>query len=85
MKRHSRSSLELHSLSEDLATTATRVVRWLPTDGFNLSLAAARVLGRLSDHGPTRISVIAELEHSSQPTITNHVKRLERAHLVQRR
>jgi DNA-binding MarR family transcriptional regulator len=67
-----------------MATTATRMVRWLPTDGFNVSLAAARILGRLSDRGPIRISDIAALEHSSQPTITNHVKRLELAGLVQR-
>lgn len=84
MKRHSRSAQDLHQLSQDMATTATRLVRWLPTDGFTVSLAAARILGRLSDGGPTRISRIAELEHSSQPTITNHVKRLEAAGLVHR-
>lgn len=84
VKRHTRSAQDLHQLSEDMATTATRLVRWLPTDGFNLSLAATRILGRLSDHGPTRISDIADLEHSSQPTITNHVKRLEAAGLVHR-
>jgi DNA-binding MarR family transcriptional regulator len=67
-----------------MATTATRMVRWLPTGGFNVSLAAARILGRLSDRGPIRISDIAALEHSSQPTITNHVKRLELAGLVHR-
>ncbi|HEY0237182.1 MAG TPA: MarR family transcriptional regulator [Friedmanniella sp.] len=60
------------------------MVRWLPTDGFSLSLAAARILGRLSDRGPTRISDITQLEHSSQPTITNHVKRLELAGLARR-
>jgi DNA-binding MarR family transcriptional regulator len=84
VKRHSRSAQDLHQLSEDMATTATRLVRWLPTEGFNLSLAAVRILGRLSDRGPTRISDIAVLEHSTQPTITNHVKRLEAAGLVHR-
>lgn len=84
MKQHTRSVQDLHRLSEDMAITATRMVRWLPTDGFSLSLAAARILGRLSDRGPTRISDLAQLEHSSQPTITNHVKRLELADLVRR-
>ena len=47
-----------------------------------LSLAATRLLARLQDNGPTRISDLATQERSSQPTITNHVKRLEAAGLV---
>jgi DNA-binding MarR family transcriptional regulator len=38
----------------------------------------------LHDNGPTRISELAVAERCSQPTITNHVKRLEAAHLVDR-
>jgi DNA-binding MarR family transcriptional regulator len=49
-----------------------------------LSLSAARLLARLYDDGPTRISDLAVAERCSQPTITNHVKRLEAARLVQR-
>ena len=49
-----------------------------------ISLAAARLLARLQDNGPTRISDLAVAERCSQPTITNHVKRLEAAHLVDR-
>lgn len=75
---------ELHQLGEDLVTTAARVIRWVPTDGFTLSLAAARLMARLLDNGPTRISDLATQERSSQPTITNHVKRLEAAGLVTR-
>ncbi len=75
---------DLHQLGEDIATTAARVVRWLPTEGFDLSLSATRILARLSDRGPTRISDLATQERCSQPTITNHVKRLEAAGLVQR-
>jgi DNA-binding MarR family transcriptional regulator len=41
-------------------------------------------LARLQDDGPTRISELAAVEKCSQPTITNHVKRLEAAHLVDR-
>ncbi|HVD54120.1 MAG TPA: MarR family transcriptional regulator [Propionibacteriaceae bacterium] len=76
---------DLHALGEDLITTAARVVRWVPKeDGFGISLAAARLLARLHDAGPTRISDLALAEKCSQPTITNHVKRLEAAHLVDR-
>jgi len=61
------------------------VVRWVPKEnGFGISLAAARLLARLHDAGPTRISDLALAEKCSQPTITNHVKRLEAAHLVDR-
>ncbi|MCW2803981.1 MAG: hypothetical protein QOF52_95 [Propionibacteriaceae bacterium] len=76
---------DLHQLGEDLITTAARMVRWAPTDGWAISLASARILARLSDSGPSRISDLAGLEKCSQPTITNHVKRLEAANLVSRR
>jgi DNA-binding MarR family transcriptional regulator len=77
---------DLHALGEDLISTAARMVRWVPKEngGFNISLAAARLLARLHDNGPTRISELAVAERCSQPTITNHVKRLEAAHLVDR-
>ncbi len=76
---------ELLALGEDLVTTVARVVRWVPIDGdFGLSLAAVRLLARISDHGPTRIGDLAVAENCSQPTITNHVKKLEAEHLVAR-
>ncbi|SDR80549.1 DNA-binding transcriptional regulator, MarR family [Friedmanniella luteola] len=76
---------DLHTLGEDLITTSARVVRWVPKSStFTLSLAAARILARLSDNGPTRISELAVAERCSQPTITNHIKRLEAAGLVAR-
>ncbi len=76
---------DLHALGEDLITTSARIVRWTPkTTTSSLSLAAARILARLNDDGPTRISELAQAERCSQPTITNHVKRLEAAGLVGR-
>ena len=75
---------DLRQLGEELVTTAARIVRWMPTDGFTLSLAATRLLARLLDNGPTRISDLATQERCSQPTITTHVKRLETAGLVAR-
>ena len=50
----------------------------------NAGLAAARILARINDNGSCRISDLAEQERSSQPTITNHVKRLESAGFVER-
>ena len=42
------------------------------------------IIARIKDNGPCRISDLAIQERSSQPTITNHVKRLEAAGLVER-
>ncbi len=76
---------QLHTLGEDLITTAARMVRWVPKhEGMDVSLSAARILARLSDAGPTRISDLATAERCSQPTITNHVKRLEAGGMVSR-
>jgi DNA-binding MarR family transcriptional regulator len=76
---------DLLSLGEDVVTTAARVVRWVPRDAdFGLSLAAVRLLARIRDHGPVRISDLAVAENCSQPTITNHVKKLEAERLVTR-
>ena len=75
---------DLHELGELLVSTAAAVVRRVPSDGMEISLAAARVLARIKDNGPTRISDLAIQERSSQPTITTHIKRLEAAGLVER-
>jgi DNA-binding MarR family transcriptional regulator len=76
---------DLHALAENLITTSARMVRWAPTTSpFTVSLAAARILARLNHTGPTRITELAVAEGSSQPTITNHVKRLEATGFVRR-
>jgi DNA-binding MarR family transcriptional regulator len=76
---------ELHALGEELISASARIVRWAPhTTPVSISLAAGRLLARLLDNGPTRISDLAVAERCSQPTITNHVKRLESANLVER-
>jgi DNA-binding MarR family transcriptional regulator len=78
-------SEDLQQLGEELITTAARMIRWVPKPNrIRLSLPVARILARLQDNGPSRIIDLAEQERSSQPTITNHVKRLERAGLVER-
>ncbi|MBM7798294.1 DNA-binding MarR family transcriptional regulator [Microlunatus panaciterrae] len=76
---------DLRKLGQDLITISGRVVRWVPHQGFNLSLAATRTLAKLYDLGPTSISDLAISERSSQPTISNHVQRLETLGLVARK
>ncbi|MGI3780360.1 MAG: MarR family winged helix-turn-helix transcriptional regulator, partial [Janthinobacterium lividum] len=64
---------------------AARVVRWLPRDTeFGLSLATVRLLARIRDHEAVRVGDLAVAENCSQPTITNHIKKLEAQHLVTR-
>lgn len=75
---------DLHQLGEDLISVSARVVRWVPAEQAGLSVAATRILGRLRDAGQLKISDLAAAERSSQPTITNHIKRLEEAGLVER-
>jgi DNA-binding MarR family transcriptional regulator len=75
---------ELPELARDLVTTCARMIRWIPTEELPLSLAATRLLARLDENGPSRVSDLAEKERSSQPTITNHIKRLEAQGLVAR-
>jgi DNA-binding MarR family transcriptional regulator len=78
-------SEDLHALGTDLISTAGRVIRWTPKErGLTVSLPAAHLLARLHDNGPARISDLANAERCSQPTVTNHVKRLETLGLVTR-
>jgi DNA-binding MarR family transcriptional regulator len=75
---------DLSQLGENLISTTARIIRWVPKDGLTLSLASTRILARLLDNGSSRISDLATQERSSQPTITNHIKRLEALNLVER-
>ena len=78
-------SEDLHTLGTDLIATAGRVIRWTPKErGLTVSLPAAHLLARLHDNGPARISDLAAVERCSQPTVTNHIKRLESLGLVTR-
>ena len=76
---------DLSKVGEDLITTAGRIMRWVPKPSrIRLSLAATRILAGINDNGSCRISDLAAQERSSQPTITNHVKRLESAGFIER-
>jgi len=73
------------SLGADLLAVVARLNR-LATQRARLPLpyAQARLLSTIEDKGEARISDLAALDHCSQPTMTNQVRRLEEAGLVSR-
>src|SRR4030081_1076815 len=71
------------TLGADLLAVVARINR-LATQRVRMPLgfAQARLLSTIDDQGATRISDLAALDHSSQPTMTTQVRRLEDAALV---
>lgn len=64
--------------ANDLLRAAARLNRWASRHAaFDIPFAQARLLALLDEHGPSRVSTLAEADHSSQPTITTGVQRLE--------
>ena len=72
-------------LASDLLSVVARINR-LATQRVTMRLpfAQARLLSTIEDQGAARISDLAALDHSSQPTMTTQVRRLEDAGLVSR-
>ena len=64
---------------------AARLSRWASQSAsFDIPFAQARLLALIDELGPARVSVLAEADHSSQPTVTSQVHRLETAGWVRR-
>lgn len=64
---------------------AARLSRWASQSAsFDIPFAQARLLALVDELGPVRVSALAEADHSSQPTITSQVHRLEAAGWVRR-
>jgi len=61
----------------------TRLLRRADLPG-DLSTIAASTLYTLVTEGPSRLTTLAELEHITQPAMTQLVSRLERDRLVER-
>jgi DNA-binding MarR family transcriptional regulator len=62
----------------DVLRAAARLTRWASRyASFDIPVAQARLLSLLDDWGPVRVSELAEIDHSSQPTTTAGVHRLE--------
>jgi DNA-binding MarR family transcriptional regulator len=73
------------TVANDLLRAAARLSRWASQlASFDVPFAQARLLALLDELGPARVSVLAEADHSSQPTMTTALQRLESAGWAQR-
>jgi len=78
-------SSEADHLGNDLLRAAARLTRWASRNAsFDVPMAQARLLALLDELGPARVSVLAQADHSSQPTMTSQLHRLEAAGWAQR-
>ncbi|TCM51534.1 DNA-binding MarR family transcriptional regulator [Kribbella sp. VKM Ac-2568] len=74
----------LTQLGVDVVVAAARLTRLASRDVSALPHAAMRLLGRLDELGPTRISDLAKADRCSQPTMSNLVQRQEESGWVRR-
>lgn len=73
------------SAANDLLRAAARLNRWASqAAAFDVPYAQARLLALVDEMQPVRISALAEADHSSQPTVTTQVQRMEAAGWVLR-
>ncbi|WP_083751194.1 MarR family winged helix-turn-helix transcriptional regulator [Kribbella sp. ALI-6-A] len=75
---------DLSQLGVDAVVAAARFTRLASRDVSALPHAAMRLLGRLDELGPTRISELAKADRCSQPTMSTLVQRQEDSGLVRR-
>jgi DNA-binding MarR family transcriptional regulator len=72
-------------LGDDLLRNAARLNRWATRHAdLGVPFAQARLLALLEELGPARIGDLARADHTSQPSLTSCVQRLEAAGWVQR-
>ncbi len=68
------------SLGNELLRSAARLSRWASRNAsFDVPFAQARLLALIDELGPSRVSVLAAADHSSQPTITTQLHKIEAA------
>ncbi|QNE19334.1 MarR family transcriptional regulator [Kribbella qitaiheensis] len=75
---------DLSKLGVDVVVAAARLTRLASRDVSSLPHAAMRLMGRLDELGPTRISDLAKADRCSQPTMSNLVQRQEENGWVRR-
>jgi DNA-binding MarR family transcriptional regulator len=68
---------DLTQLGVDVVVASARLTRMASRDVSALPHAAMRLLGRLDELGPTRISDLAKADRCSQPTMSTLVQRQE--------
>jgi DNA-binding MarR family transcriptional regulator len=78
------STKELTQLGVEVVVASARLTRMASRDVTALPHAAMRLLGRLDELGPTRISELAKADRCSQPTMSNLVQRQEEQGWVRR-
>ncbi|MFB6721485.1 MarR family winged helix-turn-helix transcriptional regulator [Kribbella sp. NPDC056345] len=76
--------MDLNELGVDVVVAAARLTRMASRDVSALPHAAMRLLGRLDELGPTRISDLAKADRTSQPTMSTLVQRVEEQGWVRR-
>jgi len=70
---------------ELLLLASARLSRWASRSSeLGLPVAAARLLSLVEELQPVGVSALAQADQTSQPTMSTHVQRLERAGLVSR-
>jgi DNA-binding MarR family transcriptional regulator len=84
MLGHVIASTDLSQLGVDVVVASARLTRLANRDVSALPHAAMRLLGRLDELGPTRISELARADRCSQPTMSTLVQRQEDNGLVRR-
>lgn len=77
-------STDLSQLGVDVVVASARLTRLASRDVSALPHAAMRLMGRLDELGPTRISELAKADRCSQPTMSNLVQRQEENGFVRR-
>lgn len=66
------------SLASDLMNVVARINRWATSVAdLPIPSAQARLLALIEAQGPTRVSDLARADHSSQPTMTAQIQKLE--------
>ena len=78
--------VEIVDLADALRPAILRVSRRLRQEAQKVGLSAqdAMLLGHIRKHPGVGVSALAETEHTSKPTMSAHIKRLEAAGLVTR-
>jgi len=76
--------VDLNELGVEIVVASARLTRMASRDVSALPHAAMRLLGRLDELGPTRISDLAKADRCSQPTMSTLVQRQEEQGWVRR-
>ena len=70
--------IDRDELGNSVLRSAARLTRWASRNAsFDVPMAQTRLLALVEELGPARISALAAADHTSQPTMSTQVQRLE--------